>query len=52
MINILMISLIAVFVLEVLFRPRLDKTKDGEVLLWYNTAFSEKERDYIRFKKK
>ena len=48
MIQIIVLIIIAALVLEILFVPRLDYTKDAGLLLWYNDvdAAGNKKRSF------
>jgi hypothetical protein len=37
-----MIYLIILLIIEFLFKPRIDITKDKKILLWYGTSFKRK----------
>jgi hypothetical protein len=44
LISIILLILLISFILELLFKPRFDYTRDGWILLW----FGRKDRKYIR----
>lgn len=44
-VEIMLSILIIVVLLNLIFRPKLDKTRDGKWLLWYNAGRSK--RSYI-----
>ena len=40
--NFIIILLVLVLSVELHFKPRLDKTREGDILLWYNSGHNRK----------
>lgn len=38
---------ITIIITEIRYKPRLDRTKEGKLVLWYNHSSFSKQRDYI-----
>ena len=52
LVDILTYTFITVAMVDILFRPRFDKTRDGDLLLWYTKPFKKGVRNYFVFYKK
>lgn len=44
-------SFILVFLIDMLFKPRFDKTPEGDVFMWY-TNLKSKDRKFITLRRK